>query len=91
MHIDVATERIGESARSKAGNAIYVETVKSGFNRDEGDKWDKRNPRILFRHSGQSVARTRNPSMPVIARSGEVVESDAAILVKSGFCKSGTS
>ena len=37
-HIDVATERLGESARSKTRNAISVETVKAEFNRDEGDK-----------------------------------------------------
>ncbi len=39
----MATERLGEKARSKA-----EKKARTGFNRDEGDKEDKGNPRIPF-------------------------------------------
>jgi hypothetical protein len=60
---DWATERLGERARSKAENATSVETTKAGFNRDEMDKGDKGNPKILLRHSGHGRAVSRNPGV----------------------------
>jgi hypothetical protein len=55
-----------------------VQQARTGFNRDEGDKRDKGNPRIFFRHSGLSVAKTRNPGRKtmfkkvLIANRGEI-------------------
>jgi len=51
---ELVHRRVTQVNLNQGEGAFPVKAVKAGFNRDEGDKGDKRNHMLLFRHSGQS-------------------------------------
>ncbi|MCJ7499039.1 hypothetical protein MUP29_02180 [bacterium] len=64
----------------KLETRLLKKAKRAGFNRDEGDKGDEGNSFILVCHSGQSVARTRNPAMPACHVVAESVDGSSRTL-----------